>query len=315
MHEAVDLIRSRDPEIFQGHLLRGVDYWVSRPIDAERRLLLILPTRGLELNITKGALADRMEDVFTTTELQNNFLTTNERFTGEKALDIPLIQEMLDRKSFQDAGRCLNCAQKGHGIETCKEDFVECDYEHDGGVFPPHSILTCPVLHSCCDLCLSVGHRPQIHYDPSQFKTQFEVRRRYFRNMVRGAWTSLPFLAFTPETAKLISANHWRFSYDSVNFRRATITRYALKLENVPSVGPPRKGEEAVWERQELEEKIRRDEFAKRINAKSIEELAPLDRKFLDGDRSRVAQAKREGILNIKKLHRSRNQRRKDRRS
>jgi outer membrane PBP1 activator LpoA protein len=48
--------------------------------------------------------------------------------------------------------------------------------------------------------------------------------------MARGAYTSLPYLAFHPEGYKKLSGAHWRRSYDGRVYRHAIVTRYVLGI-------------------------------------------------------------------------------------
>ena len=116
--------------------------------------------------------------------------------------------------------------------------------------------------------------------------------------MVRGAYTSLPFLALKPETASLTGNRAWLFSYEAVNFRRANITRYALGLQDLDTIGSRldtdiQKAEEIATK----EEEARRVEFAKRINAKDVTEMTALDRKFFDQTRQELAVVNRKRKL------------------
>jgi len=61
-------------------------------------------------------------------------------------------------------------------------------------------------------------------------KTSRELRQRYFAFMARGAYTSLPFLAFHPEGYKKLTTAHWNRSYEGGSYRRAAVTRHLLGI-------------------------------------------------------------------------------------
>lgn len=164
----------------------------------------------------------------------------------------------------------------------CLIPLVPCDYEHFGEDLPSHSILTCPILHRYCDLCMCVGHHHNVHHSPAHLRPHRELRQLYFRNMHRGAWTSLPFLSLDPETAKVIKARHWFYSYDGEKFRHSNITRYALKIDKPLYLGNPMPQEierrYTIWKK---DEDVRIEEYKKRIYARSPLDIEPLSRRFL----------------------------------
>jgi len=311
IHEILDLVRGRDPEQFQRAIDRDVDYWMSRPVHPCRNMILQFPSDCVEMNIARKAFSDHSEEYFPDEVLKTNVAIAVKRFK-EGGLDIPEIKCAQERKGFvDDIGRCRNCAKRGHVIEDCEEVFEDCNYDHDGGEFTKHSILTCPVLHHFCEMCLTVGHLPTVHYHPDHRKPQIELRRRFFENMVKGAWTSIPFLTHDTEMIKKTSNKHWRFSYDGCNFRKAIITRVALKINGVKSLGVREesdlRNEENTWQH---EEEIRRGEYRTRIEASYLSEMTPLDRKFYDKERSRLAKERREGLLKIREAYKARKLRR-----
>ena len=116
--------------------------------------------------------------------------------------------------------------------------------------------------------------------------------------MVRGAFTSIPFLALKPETATIAGNRLWMFCYDGVNFRRANVTRYALGLQNIGSIGQnygkePRDIDDITV----LEEEMRRKEFRARIYAEDMCDFTPLPRDFFDEERRRIAAERREAKI------------------
>jgi hypothetical protein len=119
--------------------------------------------------------------------------------------------------------------------------------------------------------------------------------------MIRGAWTSMLFLALDPDSAKMISNKHFKYGYDGNNFRRSVITRFALKMTGKEVLGERTdkdvKNEEEKWI---VEELVRRKEFEKRINGKSWAELTPLSRNFYLEERTRLAKERRERIIDIR---------------
>jgi hypothetical protein len=148
---------------------------------------------------------------------------------------------------------------------------------------------------------MSVGHLPSVHINPALGKSQISLRRRYFKNMIRGAWTSMLFLALDPDSARMLSNKHFKYGFDGNNFRRSVITRYALKMTGQEVIGDRTKkdvkNEEEKWI---VEELARRKEFQKRINGKSWAELTPLSRNFYLEERTRLAKERKERIVNIK---------------
>lgn len=280
IHEILDIVRGRDPTHLQKTLRSKENYWHSSKEDEYREGLLMLPASGLEITRARQAFADRNEEYFTNEELEKNWRIAKERFKGRLPIDIPAnINVFMSRTPFK--GRCKNCAKSGHTTEECSHEMKGCQLEHDGEGFQTHSELCCPVLHNYCDLCMSVGHLPQIHFVPEVRRSQLEVRQRYFRNMIKGAWTSLIFLSIKEETAQLVKNKFWRYSHDGVTFRRANITRYALKMDKYAILGSRLESdvasEEKFWWK---EESSRREEYAVRINAKNRIEIQPLNRRF-----------------------------------
>jgi len=309
IHEALDLCRSRDPEAFQRSLAKDKDYWLAHPEGINRGNLFDIPASATELNNVRRSLADRQELYFSTADLQLNHEKVRERFIGGNALDIPPIFDFTNRIAFTGDERCRNCAKRGHHREKCPEPVRDCLYPHDGETYPEHSTLTCPVLHHFCDICLSVGHLPRVHYDPDYAVCQFQLRRRYFKHMVQGAWTSIPFLALQPDTAKIIKPKHFLFAYEGANFRRCNITRFALKLNKPIRLGNRTESdydkETKEWLR---EERIRREEYAKRYNATSLQDIKPLKREFFMAQRPQKSQTKKKK-LHLERLRQARLQR------
>jgi hypothetical protein len=62
--------------------------------------------------------------------------------------------------------RCSTCGSPYHKHERCNKEteIPPCSYEHDGVMgLTPHTIRTCPVLHTYCGLCFMRGHDPSAH--------------------------------------------------------------------------------------------------------------------------------------------------------
>jgi hypothetical protein len=302
IHEILDLIRGRDPQHFQTLLDLNIDYWKSRVPNTNRDQVLMTPSSGLEIENARRAFAHRNEEFFSKKELQDNLKIAMKRFTGEEAIELPTTGEAIERKGFRgNTNRCRNCARIGHQRKDCPDVIQDCDYEHDGEEFEPHSVLTCPVLHHYCDYCMSVGHLPSVHFNPNIRKSQLSLRRRYFKNMIRGAWTSMLFLALDPDSARMLSNKHFKYGYDGNNFRRSVITRYALKMTGQEVIGDRTKkdvkNEEEKWI---VEELARRKEFKKRIEGKNWSDMTPLSRNFYLEERTRLAKERKDRIVNIK---------------
>jgi hypothetical protein len=212
---------------------------------------------------------------------------------------------MVKREAFKNLKLCMNCAHPDHAIENCREDFEECEYPHDGETFGPHSILMCPVLHHPCDLCVSVGHLPQVHYKEELRQPQYLLRKRFFEFMPFGYWTSIPLLAIDPETRTKINDKHFRFAYESANFRKSSITRYALGLENIEVIGVKHENDvRTVRENWREEEEARRLEFNKRIQATQLSDFQPLDRQFYTEERTEKRKRRIQSILEARKAQR-----------
>ncbi len=235
LQEALDLCRGRDPVDFQKRLepaIRDKDWWTARQEHASRKERSALPAGCLEMSDARRTFADFYEPIFTKEQIIAHSETVYQRFCGPDAITFP--KGVVMARYFDEAlmdKRCSSCASDNH-VEKCpRNPNPVCEYEHDGeDNLVPHSTLMCPVLHGYCRLCLCIGHHERVHYDPDHLKTPRELRLRFFRSMIAGAWTSLPFLIHHPEGCHLISHQHWRRSYDARGLSHAAITRYVLQV-------------------------------------------------------------------------------------
>ena len=118
--------------------------------------------------------------------------------------------------------------------------------------------------------------------------------------MVKGLWTSLPFLCLEKETAHLVSHRHWAFAYEGVNFRRCPITRFSLRLNKAIKIGQLTDQERAThqehWEQEEVQ---RRKEFDERIQAQCLYDIRPLKRRHFTETRMEQAKQKRRELRKI----------------
>ena len=103
-----------------------------------------------------------------------------------------------------------------------------CLYPHDGATFDLHTTLCCPNLHHYCRTCQLVGHQEGVHNKPLLLKTARELRQRYFQFASQGLFTAIPFLVNHRQGRQLISAPHWKASYDGNRYNASVVTRYQL---------------------------------------------------------------------------------------
>jgi hypothetical protein len=305
MHEALDLIRGRDPLHLQHHIDGNIDLWLGLAEVLDRNQAMLVPSSALGVNNYRRALANHGENYFDRETIAKHTTTALKLYTGDEALDIPFANELENRHAFgPQSDRCRTCAGRGHPTEKCGRKFVACDYEHFGETLPAHTILTCPMLHSYCDTCLTVGHPYQVHFYAPQMRPSLELRRLYFTHMSRGAWTCLPFLSLDPEMAKKMNTRHWLYSFDGARFRHANITRYALKITSKSIIFGELSDEERTLQYNVyLEEELRRREaYGIRINAKNILDCQPLERHGIRLETIAQIQAKRQRILVEKEL-------------
>jgi len=283
IHEACDVLRGRDPDILRKNVRQEYDYWMSYADIDERMTMMSYPAGCDEMNASRRALADRAESFLTPHQVLRAVKIVKARFFGSNAIELPDYQE-ISQKGLHILffERCSNCAKKGHQYEDCPQPKVECDYPHDGEVYPDHSILTCPALYTFCDLCSSMGHQPKVHHHPDFLMPLRELRKRYFANIVRGAWTSLVFLSLDPETAVTISRRHWIFSFEGRYYRKSLLTRYNLGLPHaVPTV--PHSQQRANVHEKVIGgvERDRRALFEQRIKATDLADITEVSKDFL----------------------------------
>ena len=88
---------------------------------------------------------------------------------------------------------CQICGSKLHKTEGCEIPLKPCNYDHLGFEYAPHTIVTCPALHSWCKNCWIRGHETNLH-GPRNVCTAGQLRR-YFNNAAPcGILTSAIFL-------------------------------------------------------------------------------------------------------------------------
>jgi len=234
LNEALDLCRGRDPSNFQTHLepnLRPKDWWFAHRGTGTPRDKMFLPAACEEMIHTRSTFADFTEPI----EIENRDVVAQrvyDRFFGINPIPFPTCEEFdRDIKKNLILGRCGCCGAKDH-VDNCpKVPNPTCEYNHDGEVeLRPHTLEFCPILHNYCGMCCTVGHHERVHYAVGHQQTNRELRERYFRFMARGAFTSVPFLAFHPEGYKKLSSVHWNRCYEGGAYRRAAITRHLLGI-------------------------------------------------------------------------------------
>ena len=92
----------------------------------------------------------------------------------------------------------------------------------------PHSILTCPALHSYCSICFLRGHYPSQHQTKNF--SQAELMARYFKYMPHGLYTCLPFQTRSRKGKTSLRGYHFRMGVAATTFWRDPITRFKLDL-------------------------------------------------------------------------------------
>ena len=232
LHEALMLCRDRDPENFQKTLepsLRPQNWWFAKRGTGTQKEQLSIPTCSVEGVTDRRTFADFIEPL----GLEEPVAVADrvyQRFFGTDPIPFPTCREMeRDINSHLNLLRCACCGSRDHVSDCPKVRDPICNYEHDGEEnLKPHTTEFCPVLHNYCGVCLTVGHLERVHVEKDFQKTGRELRERYFRFMAIGAYTSLPYLAFHPEGYKMLTAAHWRRSYDGRAYRQAIITRQVL---------------------------------------------------------------------------------------
>ena len=236
LFEAFGLCHGRDPKDLQRTLdppRPEVNYWMALLPVKSRLQQSTIPASCWEASSYRNAMADFVEPVrsnFNPTEISQ---VVFKRFFGPNGIEFPAYRVMtaIESVSFW-TNRCLSCARIGHSVKDCLVNKnPTCDYEHDGEICEPHSILCCPVLHGYCLRCLTNGHHERVHYVIRHLKTQRELRQRFFRFMEHGLLSSIPFLILHPEGRKKLSSSHWKPSYDAKKYLKALITRYVLGVD------------------------------------------------------------------------------------
>ena len=126
---------------------------------------------------------------------------------------------------------CSNCGSGRHQSHRCqeRENSGPCQYPHGGmKIDRPHSILTCPALHSYCSICFLRGHHPSQHQTKNF--SQAELMARYFKYMPLGLYTCLPFQTRSRKGKTSLRGYHFRMGVAATTFWRDPITRFKLDL-------------------------------------------------------------------------------------
>ena len=240
LFEAFGLCHGRDPKDLQRTLdppRPEVNYWMALLPVKSRLLQSTIPASCCETSSYRNAMADFVEPVCSDFNPSEIAQVVFNRFFGPNGIEFPTSRDIktISRVSLW-TNRCMSCARKGHSVKDCPVNKKPtCNYEHDGEICEPHSILCCPILHSYCRRCCTNGHHERVHYVTSHLKTQRELRQRFFHFMEHGALSSIPFLILHPEGRKRLSSKHWVLSYDSKRYPRALITRYVLGVHKLIS--------------------------------------------------------------------------------
>ena len=233
LFEAFSLCHARDPKDFQRTLdpwRPEVNYWMALLPTGTRLQQAALPASCNETTMYRKAMADFVEPVYPNFKPTDIAEVVYQHFFGPNPIEFPTHEELRGNHLYKVLlNRCKSCAQKGHSAKDCPiNKNPTCNYEHDGEICEPHSILCCPILHGYCNRCFHTGHHERVHYDSKHLKTQREVRQRFFRFMAHGAFTSMPYLMLHPEGRKKVAFYHWSFAHDGRKYRKAVVTRYVL---------------------------------------------------------------------------------------
>ena len=295
LFEAFSLCHARDPKDFQRYLDPEVNYWMALLPTGTRLQQAALPASCIETSVYRKAMADFVEPVYPNFKPTEIAEAVFQRFFGPNRIEFPTYLEM--RANNLDVlwlNRCKSCAKKGHSAKDCPiNKSPTCNYEHDGEICEPHSILCCPVLHGHCKKCFHTGHHERVHYDTKHLKTLREVRQRYFQFMAHGAFTSMPYLMLHPEGRKKATSYHWSLALDGRKFRRAVVTRYVLRVhEHLSSDDIAPHGTDSLLWRRSIAPKL--EAVRKNINATTYSFL-PVIRDFVNPTvKATVTQAHRQ---------------------
>lgn len=134
---------------------------------------------------------------------------------------------------FRMTDWCQNCASDEHQTRRCPHKMDHCPIEHYRGIdHSPHSIITCPQLHSFCHVCKIRGHLEQLHPDLEQ--TPRELRADYMQHCHRGVYTSLPYL-YEPNGP--VNNHHWHATISGQRFLRgqADLWQYRGLRYSIPA--------------------------------------------------------------------------------
>ena len=258
--EVLDLCRLKSPEVFQANFTEDphFDQWISRITTGHRVDHLSLPAGSIEMAEFFYTRADFLEPYFEF-DLEKTAERVYQRFHGPGAIEFPsyrLVARLVTKGWFEN--RCLSCGSTSHILAGCPVDKnPTCEYEHDGEKSGPHSLLCCPNLHRHCKICAQAGHHWRVHTHEDFRKTARELRKRFWRYMPEGLFTSLPLLACHVEGRKMISGQHWKASFESSRYQNSVATRFYLGITKYVPLSPlgeyVRQNDEVLFARADAE--------------------------------------------------------------
>jgi hypothetical protein len=230
LYEALDLCRLRSSEVLQANLDEdwSVFNWTARVTTGDRSDHQALPSQCMELYNFLCSRADFVEPLLKE-DLKKTAELVYKRFSEPGGVELPSHEHIL-RLPLRTllAERCPVCGRMRTEDHHCETMDLVCLYPHDGATFDPHTTLCCPNLHHYCRTCQLVGHQEDVHNKPLLLKTARELRQRYFQFASQGLFTSIPFLVNHRQGRRLISAPHWKASYDGNRYNASVVTRYQL---------------------------------------------------------------------------------------
>ena len=198
MNEAIELCYSRSPADIrhkQDGMIKPQAFRNWHPQYADTKFGLNCRLRVQGVRRARGSFVEPFDD-------RLGAEATDTKIKVECArqiwpMDLPSSSDVRQANLFiRMAIRCQNCGSKEHLYDACREQKSRCDYPHgpSAPVYPPHSTLMCPVLHSACLQCRVRGHREADHEEGLE-QSPMQLRQTFLRYAHRGLFTCTPYLS------------------------------------------------------------------------------------------------------------------------